>query len=147
MKAIIAIVLLAVISLIALFAMSSNTVLTINPEIKTVGVTTPVTVKISNPHVVRRTAAYIEQGGARFPLTELKTPAHRIFWRRNQAPQTLTFDAGKNKAPNLKEGDARIVVEAVSDDLLGNTTYLTHGVKVILAPPRVAPDDAQHYIN
>src|ERR1019366_3055118 len=122
MKAIIAIVLLAVISLIALFAMSSNTVLTFSPEVKTVGISTPVTVKIANPHGVRRTAAYIEQGGARFPLTEVKTPAHRFFWRRHQPPQTLAFDAGKNKAPNLKEGDARIVVEA-------------------------APDDAQHYIN
>src|SRR5450759_4558837 len=84
MKAIIAIVLLAVIGVIALFAMSSHTVLTINPEVKIVGVTTPVTVKISNPHGVRRTAAYIEQAGARFPLTEVKTPAHRFFWRRRQ---------------------------------------------------------------
>ena len=57
MKVIIAIVVLAVISVIALFALSSNTVLTINPEVKTVGVTTPVTVKISNPHGVRRTAS------------------------------------------------------------------------------------------
>src|ERR1035437_1208127 len=147
MKAIIAIVLLAVIGVIALFVMSSNTVLTIGPEVRIVGVNTPVTVKISNPHGVRYMSASIEQGGARFPLAELKTPAHRVFWRRNQASQTMTFDAGKNKAPNLKEGDARIVVEAVSDDLSGNTTYLTHGVKVILEPPRVAPDDAQHYIN
>src|ERR1035437_7540385 len=147
MKAIIAIVLLAVISLIAFFAMSSNTVLTINPEVKTVGVTTPVTVKISNPHGVRRTAAYIEQGGARFPLTEVKTPAHRFFWRRNQAPQTLTFDVGKSKAPNLREGDARIGVEADADDLAGHTDATSLAVKVILAPPRVAPDDAQHYIN
>ena len=48
--AIIAIVSLAVISLIALFAMSSNTVLTFSPEVKTVGVTTPVTGKSANPH-------------------------------------------------------------------------------------------------
>src|SRR5664279_3638620 len=127
--------------------MSSNTVLTINPEVKTVGVTTPVTVKISNPHGVRRAAAYIEQGSARFPLTELKTPAHHFLWRRHQAAQTLTFDAGKNKAPNLKEGDARIVVEADADDLAGHTDSASAAVKVILAPPRVAPDDAQHYIT
>src|SRR5450759_2531568 len=129
MKAIIAIVLLAVIGVIALFAMS------------------PVTVKIANPHGVRRTAAFIEQAGARFPLTEVKTPAHRFFWRRRQAAQTLTFDAGKNKAPNLKEGDARIVVETDADDLAGHTDATSFAVKVVLAPPRVAPDDAQHYIN
>src|ERR1022692_3084792 len=127
--------------------MSTSTVLTINPEVKIVGMTTPVTVKIANPHGVRRIDAYIEQGGARFPLTEVKTPAHRLFWRRHQAPRTLTFDAGKTKAPNLKEGDARIVVETDADDLAGHTDSTSAVVKVILAPPRVAPDDAQHYIN
>ena len=127
--------------------MSSNTVLSINPEVKIVGVTTPVTVKISNPHGVRRISAYIEQGGARYPLTEVKTPAHRLFWRKQQPSQTLTFVAGKSKAPNLKEGDARLVVEADADDFAGHTDSTSAGVKVTLAPPRVAPDDAQHYIN
>ena len=65
----------------------------------------------------------------------------------NQPSQTLTFDAGKSKAPNLKEGDARLVVEADSDDFAGHTDTASAAVKVILAPPRVAPDDAQHYIN
>jgi murein DD-endopeptidase MepM/ murein hydrolase activator NlpD len=147
MKALIAIVILVVIGVIALFAMSTNTVLTLNPEVKIVGMTTPVTVKIANPHGVRRIDAYIEQGGARFPLTEVKTPSHRFFWRRHQAPQTLTFDAGKTKAPNLKEGDARIVVETDADDLAGHTDSTSASVKVILAPPSVGPDDAQHYIN
>src|ERR1035438_4170583 len=97
-----AIDLLIVAALIALFAMSSNSVLTINPDVKTVGLVTPVAVKISNPHVVRRLAAYIEQGGAHYPRMEVKASAHRLFWRRHQPTQTLTFEAGKNKAPNLK---------------------------------------------
>jgi murein DD-endopeptidase MepM/ murein hydrolase activator NlpD len=147
MKALIAIVVLAVIGVIALFAMSTNTVLTITPEVKIVGMTTPVAVKIVNPHGVRRFDAYIEQGGARFPLAEVKTPAHRFFWRRHQAARTVTFDAGKTKAPNLKEGDARIVVETDADDLAGHTDSTSASVKVILAPPSVGPDDAQHYIN
>ena len=53
----------------------------------------------------------------------------------------MTFDAGKNKAPNLKEGDARIVVEAVSDDFRGSTDSASANVKVVLAPPRVTADD------
>jgi hypothetical protein len=147
MKALIAIVVLVVIGVIALFVMSTDTVLTINPEVKIIGMTTPVTVKIANPHGVRRFDAYIEQGGARFPLAEVKTPAHRFFWRRHQAARTVTFDAGKTKAPNLKEGDARIVVETDADDLAGHTDSTSAAVKVILAPPTVGPDDAQHYIN
>ena len=31
----------------------------------------------------------------------------------------VTFEAGKNKAPNLKDGKARLVVEAVSNDFRG----------------------------
>src|ERR1035441_3356909 len=144
MKALIAIVLLAVIFVIALFAMSTTTALTINPEVKIVGMTTPVTVKIANPHGVRRIDAYIEQGGARFPLTEVKTPAHRLLWRRHQAPRALTFDARKTKAPNLKEGDARLVVETDADDLAGHTDSTSAAVKVILAPPSIGPDHAPH---
>jgi len=146
-KAIIAVVLLVVIGVATLFFTSTNTTLTIAPEVKIVGDTTPVSAKLANPHGVRRITAYIEQGGARSTLTEVKTPAHRFLVRRNQPPQTIAFDAGRNKAPNLKEGDARIVIETVSDDLAGHTDSVSATVKVVLAPPRVGPDDAQHYIN
>ena len=147
MKALIALIVLAIAAAVALFTLSSNTVLTFTPEVKTVGMTTPVTVRIANPHGVRHIAAFIEQGGARFPLSEVTTSAHRLLWRRHQPAQALTFDAGKNKAPNLKEGDARITVETESDDLAGHADSASFAVKVILAAPRVAPDDAQHYIN
>ena len=148
MKALIGLIALAVLGATALFFVSaSTTVVTMNPVVKVVGVTTPVTVQIANPHGVRHISAYIEQGAARYPLTDVQTPAHRIFFRRNQPAQTLTFDAGKTKAPALKEGDARIVVEATADDLRGDTGTASASVKVVLAPPRVVPDDAQHYIN
>src|ERR1039457_3755487 len=147
MKVLIGNVVLVIVCVVVLFAMSANTVLTLNPEVKIVGMTTPVAVKIANPHGVCRFDAYIEQGAARFPLAEVKTPAHRLFWRRNQAARTVSFDAGKTKAPNLKEGDARIVVETDADDLAGHTDSVSASVKVILAPPSIGPDDAQHYIN
>ena len=148
MKAIIGILLLAAIGLVALFLISSTTALAITPPVSIVGMSTPVTVQISNPHGVRKVSAYIEQNGARLPLLEQKaSQSHRLFLRRNQPSQTLTFDAGKNKAPNLKEGNARLVVETVSDDFRGHTDTASAAVKVVLEPPRVAPDGAQHYIN
>jgi len=147
-KAIIgSLLLVAAIGLVALFWISESTALAISPDVKTVGVSTPVTVKISNPHGVRKVNAYIEQNGTRMPLLEQSAPSHRLFLRRNQPAQTVKFDAGKNKASLLKEGDARIVVEAVSDDFRGRTDSASTTVKVILAAPRVTPDDAQHYIN
>jgi hypothetical protein len=147
-KAIIGIVLLLVIGLVTMFAISTSTTLAITPEVKIVGLSTPVTVQMTNPHGVRKVSAYIEQSGTRMPLLEQTSPAsHRIFLQRHQPPKTVTFDAGKNKAANLKEGDARIVVEAVSDDFRGTTDSASASVKVVLAPPRVTADDAQHYIN
>jgi hypothetical protein len=146
-KAIIVIALLVAVGTATLFFMSSSSVLTLKPEVKVIGLVTPVTVQIANPHGVRRVSAWLEQNGARFPLLEQSSPAHRFVWRRNQPPQTVAFEAGKNKAPNLKEGDARLAVEAVSDDLRGRTDSASSTVKVVLAPPRVTPDDAQHYIN
>jgi hypothetical protein len=53
----------------------------------------------------------------------------------------------KNKAPNLREGKARLVVEAVSNDLRGRTDTAESDVDVVLSAPRVMPDDLQHYIN
>jgi murein DD-endopeptidase MepM/ murein hydrolase activator NlpD len=137
-----------VIGVIALFAMSGGTTVAIAPAVSTVGVTTPVSVHVNNPHGVRRVHAYIEQAGTQYPLLDQAMPSSRLmFWRKHEQPATFTFDAGKDKAPNLKEGKARIVVEAVSNDLRGRTDSATADVNVVLTAPRVIPDDLQHYVN
>jgi murein DD-endopeptidase MepM/ murein hydrolase activator NlpD len=147
MKIIISLIGLLVIAVICLFALSSAPAVKIEPQVKVIGVSTPVTAQISSPHGVRKIDAYLEQGGTRFPLMQQMSASHRIFWQRNQPVRTVTFEAGKNKAPNLKEGDARIVVEATADDFRGSTETASAPVKIVLAPPRIVPDEAQHYIN
>jgi hypothetical protein len=146
-KFIIALVGLVVIAAIALMVLSNGTALAVTPAVQTIGVSTPVTVELSNPHGVRHVAAYLEQNGTQFPVYEQNAPAHRLFWRRNQPVQRISFQAGKKQAPNLKEGKARLLVEAVSDDLRGDTDRNAYEVTVVLAPPHVAADDLQHYIN
>jgi murein DD-endopeptidase MepM/ murein hydrolase activator NlpD len=147
MKVLIAVGVLVVIGVVALFAMSSGPVVKVDPSVKVIGLSTPVKAEVESAHGVKRVTAYIEQGGTRFPLMEQTSPSHRVFWQRHQPTQSVTFDAGKNKAPNLKEGDARIVVEAVANDFRGGTADASIPVKVVLSPPRVIPDEAQHYIN
>src|SRR5215831_5461881 len=147
MKAILAIVVLVVIGICSLLFLSTGPSVKLDPGVKVIGMSTPVKAEVASAHGVRRVAAYIEQGGTRFPVMEQSSPSHRIFWKRNQAAQTVTFEAGKNKAPNLKEGDARLVVEVVADDFRGGTADASIPVKVVLSPPRVVPDDAQHYVN
>ena len=101
MKVIIPLVLLIGIGLGALVFLSTNSAVTIDP-VAIVGVSTPVTAKITNPHGVRSVTARLEQNGKQFPLFEEKTPARRVFWKRHEAPKTITFEAGKNKVgPSL----------------------------------------------
>ena len=61
------------------------------PEVKIIGLATPVNVQIANPHGVRRVSAYLEQDGARFPLLDQRSPSHRFNWRKNQPAQNREF--------------------------------------------------------
>jgi len=145
-KAIVALIVLIAIAITALFLMSTHTAVSVAP-VKVIGLSTPVTVQLSNPHGVRHVAAWLEQNGQQLPLFEESIPARRFLWKRHEPSRTLTFEAGKSKAPTLKEGKARLVVEAVSNDLRGRTDSAAADVMVVLAAPRIAADDAQHYIN
>jgi murein DD-endopeptidase MepM/ murein hydrolase activator NlpD len=146
-KVIIAVVLLIIVLTISLVVMSNHTAIGMTPAVKVVGVATPVAVTVTNPHGVRHVTAWLEQNGARFPLYEERSPTNRIFWSRHQPPRPVTFEAGRNKAPTLKEGPARLVIEAVSNDLRGSTDSAAYDLNVVLAPPRVIPDGLRHYVN
>jgi len=145
-KAIIGVVVALVAAVAAFFAMSSHTVVSVNP-VKVIGVATPVTVQLANPHGVRSVDAWLEQEGKRFPLLAERMPARRFLWKRHEAARSLTFEAGRNKAPELKEGKARLVVEAVSNDLRGSADSASAEVNVVLTAPRVMADGLQHYVN
>jgi murein DD-endopeptidase MepM/ murein hydrolase activator NlpD len=147
MKAIIALVAVLILGTVALFVMSGHTTFDMTPPVKTVGVSTQVTIKAFNPHGERRVTAYLEQNGARSVLFDQSSPASRLFWQRSAPPRLFMFDAGKSKAPNLQEGKARLVVEAVSNDLRGSADSAAFDVNVVLTAPRVIPDGAQHYVN
>jgi murein DD-endopeptidase MepM/ murein hydrolase activator NlpD len=115
---------------------------------KAIGTATPITVHITNPHGLRRISARIEQNGTSKTLAESNQPANRVtFWRVDRPPQDFHFTAGNKAAPDLKEGKARIVVEAESNDLRGAVETASLDVDVILRPPAVAADGLQHYIN
>ena len=144
MKVIIALVLVLILGTIALFVMSGHTTFSLTPAVKTIGVSTPVTVKAFNLHGERLLTAYVEQNGARSPLFAQASPATRFFWQRSAPPRLYMFDAGKTKAPNLKEGKARLVVQAVSNDMRASTDSAAFDVDVVLTPPRVIPDEAEH---
>ncbi len=105
-------------------------------------------VHISNPHGVRTITASIEQNGVVTKLIEEASPSHRFtFWRAHVPPTDFHFTAGKNQAPGLEEGKARLIVEAKSNDLRSSTDAISAPVDVLLSPPSVTADGSQHYVN
>ena len=139
---------LAVIAAGTLFRLSSHSTLAFDPAPKAIGAGTPITVRAANPHGLRRIDAVIEQNGSITKLTEAANPPARFnFWRAHVPPQDFHFTAGGSSASNLKEGKARIIFQAQSNDFRGLTDEIAADVDVILRPPSVTADGSQHYIN
>jgi murein DD-endopeptidase MepM/ murein hydrolase activator NlpD len=139
--------LLVLFLLIFWFATAAQTSVSIEPDVRVVGQETPVKVKLDNPHGLRRVSAYLEQNGKRERVFETTQPARRFLIARGQQPREITIKAGKKQAPSLQDGKARIVVEAVSNDLRAATTTAVHEVEINTRPLTVSADGAQHYIN
>ena len=148
MKVILAVIVgLALVAVISLFALSGHTVLTFSPPVQTIGDNSPISVQAANAHGVRHITAYLEQSGAKATLLDQSFPSTRLFWRRHEAPRTFAFLAGRDKDANLKEGKARIVVETTSNDFRASTDTASEEVEVVLTPPHVVADGAQHYVD
>jgi murein DD-endopeptidase MepM/ murein hydrolase activator NlpD len=132
----------------ALYFVSTQTVLTFDPAPTAIGASTPVSVRVTNPHGIRSFTATIEQNNASTTLATETKPANRLtFWRAHQSASLIHFKAGKDQAPALKEGKARLVFSTQSNDLRGAVTSITADLDVILRPPAVSADGFQHYIN
>ncbi len=128
---------------VLLFALSGHTQVQFDPQPKALGPATPVKLKASNSHGLRRVTAWLEQEGALTQVFETSKPAARLtFWRRSEPIQEIVFTP-----PAKKEGKARLIVEVQSNDLWGGTDSVSADVDVVLRPPAVVADSAQHYLN
>jgi murein DD-endopeptidase MepM/ murein hydrolase activator NlpD len=146
-KVIIILFVLLAVFLASLAFVSKEPALAINPPITAIGTSTPVKIHVVAPHGVRRIVATIEQNGATYPMLDKRYPTHRVVFREHKDIIDVLFAAGKNKAPALKDGKARITIAAESNDFLGRTARTSADIDVITTPPRVSVDGFQHYIN
>ena len=142
----IVIVLVIVLPLALLFALSATPVVSLPTPVAALGQATAITVQVSGPHGIRRVAAFVEQNGSRYPVWETTQPVRRIFSQRNVADSAWNFTVGTKTTPQLKEGPARLIVEATSNDLRGKTTHLEREVTVVTRPPTLSVDSEQHYL-
>jgi len=132
----------------ALWFLSTHSTLAFSPPPEAIGIATPIGVRVANPHGFRHISLTIEQNGASAATLESRNPPDKFtFWRKNQQPQIVHFSAGRDLAAKLKDGKARLIVEAESNDLRAAKDTISTDVDVILRPPAVAADSFQHYIN
>jgi murein DD-endopeptidase MepM/ murein hydrolase activator NlpD len=115
--------------------------LTTNPDpIAYIGISTPITATADGPHGLKRFRAVVEQNGQSKVVFEDKT--------RSRVPKrSFSFNVGRRSAEFLKEGKARVIIEAKSNDFRGSVTRKEYDVQVLLRPPSVTADGFQHYIN
>jgi murein DD-endopeptidase MepM/ murein hydrolase activator NlpD len=133
---------------VLLLFLSTGSTIRVDPPISVIGTQTPVRVRVDNPHGIRRIRAAIEQNGTRYPVYESTQPATRIgFLGKKLPPQEVTFPAGKKQASAIRDGKARLIVEAQSNDFRGKTDTASYDVVVNTRPLTLSADGFQHYIN
>jgi murein DD-endopeptidase MepM/ murein hydrolase activator NlpD len=136
---VIVIVLVVLVPIAFVLARSATPVIDLPSSVTSLGQATPITARIRDPHGVRRLAAFVEQNGARYQVFELAQPS-------NLTDTTANFTAGVKTTPQLKDGKAKLILEATSNDLLRKSARLERDVNVVTQPPSVSVDSEQHYL-
>lgn len=133
------VVILVVVPLVFVIARSATPVFDAQSPVAILGQATPVSVHLRDPRGIRKVAAFVEQNGTRFPV-----------WESTQgsasAESAWNFTAGTGTTPQLKDGAAKLIVEATSNDLLGRKAQWEQDVKVVTRPPVLSVDADQHYL-
>src|SRR5439155_9111442 len=129
-----------------LFMFSATPEVDLSNSITAIGQSTPIVVQVKASHGIRRIAASIEQNGVRYSAFDKVQSGKRIFWQRGLADASWNFTVGTQTIPQLKDGKARLVIEATSNDFRGKTARVDREVTVITRPPALTVDSEQHYL-
>ena len=124
--------------LVALAGCGSPPRIDLPTSVTSIGQATQVNVQIHAAHPTKVTA-FIEQNGARYQVFDGTTP--------DKTPDaTLNFTVGIKTTPQLKDGKAKLIVEATSGGMFKNGTSVDRDVTVVTQPPTVSADSDQHYL-
>jgi murein DD-endopeptidase MepM/ murein hydrolase activator NlpD len=146
MRTILILILLILFSIVFLLVFSTTPAISLPASISMIGQATPITVQVSDPHGLRHVTALIEQNDARYTVWQMAQPTRRIFWKRHLADGTWNFVVGAGTTPQLKDGKARLIVEATSNDFRASTTRIERELTVATHLPMVSVDSDQHYL-
>ena len=149
MKALLLVVIVIILAIpVSLFLASSQPAVEFPSPPKVVGAEASIPVRVESPHGLRTVTGVIEQNGARYTVFESSQPASRFrFWGKRMPPSDIAIPISRRRTPGLKDGKARLIVEAKSNDLRAASASAGIDFEIILAPPKLAVDEFQHYIN
>jgi murein DD-endopeptidase MepM/ murein hydrolase activator NlpD len=130
---------LVLLPIVIILARSATPVIDMPASVTSLGQATPISVHVRDPRGIRKVAAFVEQNGARYPVWETAQPS-------KSSDNTLNFTAGVKATPQLRDGSAKLIVEATSNDILRKSARLERDVRVVTTPPSVSVDSEQHYL-
>src|SRR5271157_4147210 len=138
-KLIVVVIALVVLLLVFFVARSATPVVELPSAVTSLGQATPITVHVRDPPGIRRLQAFVEQNGARYQVFEMAQPS-------KSPDSTWNFTAGVKTTPQLQAGNAKLIVEATSNDLLRKTGRAERDLTVVTQPPIVSVNSEQHYL-
>lgn len=131
----------------ALYFLSSESSIDVQPVPKALAASSRLTVTVTNPHGARSVTATVRQGTA-VSSASFQQPADRfLFWKKKLAPAAVSLELSARPDQGFKSGPAQLTVEAASNDFRGAATQRSYQIVINLEPPRVTADSFQHYIN
>ena len=138
-KLIVVVIALVVLLLGFLLARSATPVVEIPSAVVSLGQATSITVYVADPRGIRRLQAFVEQNGVRYEVFAMAQPS-------KSPDSTWNFTAGVKTTPQLQAGNAKLIVEATSNDLLRKTGRAERDLNAVTQPPIVSVDSEQHYL-
>ena len=145
MRFLLAVILILIFSVIGLLHFSEPPLLHFQ-TVSAIGQATPISFRISAPHGVRQVSVFIEQDGVRYLVLEEKEPTRRVLWKRHVPDKNISLTVGTRAIPQLKDGKARLTIEAISNDFGAGRDFTAWEVTVISRPPQLSVDSDRHYL-
>jgi murein DD-endopeptidase MepM/ murein hydrolase activator NlpD len=139
-KVLVVLVALIVVAIAVVFLRSATPVIDLQNASTLLGQATPFSVHVHDAHGVKKLSATIEQNGAKYLV--LPSSPEPV----KSADVIVNFTAGVKTTPQLKDGKAKLIVEATSNDIRGKTARVERDLTVVTQPPTVSADSDQHYL-
>ena len=104
-----------------------------------IGRATPVVVHVHDSRGVSKLTVAFAQNGTQYPAWQSAASS-------KNADSTFQFVVGAKTTPQLRDGSARLLIDATSQGVFPGTTHWEHEVNVATQSPLVSADSDQHYL-